>query len=439
MDNCIFEALVKDKNVEVRENLALNPDLPLSLLVVMVGDVKESVRDNMAGRMDLPAKIVEKLFNTTSTLGQMRIATNYKLSKKQIESILKNRDNNDQVIKGLAENGSISAENIDFIIGNTSAYLYTLNNPSISTAQIDVVLSKLLSSDPQDYDFEDVVNSNIAIPANFIQVMLKHPESAVRRVLARKKTLDTKVLQLLAQDVSADVRRAIAERHDLTSKVMLLLGNDSDSDVRYKLAKNTSVDEKVLSKLIRDPEVDVVGAAINNPTYKFKDFETKDFKKVTKSYVAHCMASNPSLPIEFAPKLLKAATDYHAAANLAINPSIGQDLLDEFLTHESSRVRYALTMNPNTPAHALVSLASDIDSGVRSNVVLNPALPTDSLDILSSDESWQVRQSVASVCSKRGLSKNLILKLTKDKNKEVRITLANPKYKSHFEHEGMFT
>jgi hypothetical protein len=135
---------------------------------------------------------------------------------------------------------------------------------------------------------------------------------------------------------------------------------------------------------------------------------------------------------------MRANTDDQVAANLAINPSLPWNKISAFLTHENRRVRYALATNPITPATVLSVLARDSEPEVRRIVAENLELPLESLEILATDGEWEVRQAVASVCEKRGVSKNTIQKLAKDKNKEVRATLANPHYLSHFDIEGAF-
>ena len=80
--------------------------------------------------------------------------------------------------------------------------------------------------------------------------------------------------------------------------------------------------------------------------------------------------------------------------------------------------------NINSTSDLLEKLFDDPNESVRFLVACNQNCPVNVLDHLSTDEDWLVRQAVA---GNLNTSDSTRIKLTKDKNKDVRIILANPK------------
>lgn len=80
--------------------------------------------------------------------------------------------------------------------------------------------------------------------------------------------------------------------------------------------------------------------------------------------------------------------------DLAEDPNTDPAILDRFVKHPLSDVRYAAAMNSSTSLETLEKFAMDSNGGVRRAVALNPNASKDILNILSKDSSIFVRGNV---------------------------------------------
>ena len=71
------------------------------------------------------------------------------------------------------------------------------------------------------------------------------------------------------------------------------------------------------------------------------------------------------------------------------------EILEKLAEDKEKWVRFAVAMNPNTPAEAFMKLAEDKDDDVRWKVAYNPNTPIDILRKLADDEYGYVRIEVA--------------------------------------------
>lgn len=79
----------------------------------------------------------------------------------------------------------------------------------------------------------------------------------MKRVVTLNKTLDDKVLRMLAKDDDASVRSLVAMKRSLPFDVFELLSRDSDESVRSRIAWNKKTPDQILRFLLTD-ESDIV-------------------------------------------------------------------------------------------------------------------------------------------------------------------------------------
>jgi len=81
-------------------------------------------------------------------------------------------------------------------------------------------------------------------------VLLQYPD--LKRAVTLNKTLDERVIRLLAQDDDPLVRADIANRRGLPRDLFELLARDSNESVRERIAYNKKTPETVLRFLLAD-------------------------------------------------------------------------------------------------------------------------------------------------------------------------------------------
>ena len=113
----------------------------------------------------------------------------------------------------------------------------------------------------------------------------------------------------------------------------------------------------------------------------------------TSDNVRAMSAFNPRLPADMLESLLEDEY-WEIPANLAMNPSIPEWLMDDYAS-AGEEVAEALTANPSLPSRLFDSLAHHPKREVRSSLLERRDLPLDLIYTLSEDDSDGVRRAVA--------------------------------------------
>jgi len=82
------------------------------------------------------------------------------------------------------------------------------------------------------------------------EVLLLRPD--LKRVVTLNKTLDDRVLRVLAKDEDPSVRCDVANRRGLPLDIFELLAGDPDESVRSRIAWNKKTPNDVLKRLLTD-------------------------------------------------------------------------------------------------------------------------------------------------------------------------------------------
>lgn len=227
---------------------------------------------------------------------------------------------------------------------------------------------------------------------DLVALLLRCRAEKQRVALARQPHLAPELLIALSDDREWTVRQAVAE-HPLTSNAILLkLALDSDRDVRVAVAENPNCTPLMLECLALDPDISDVALGNHSlPDYLCDLSRSITPKQITALVQRYSKAESTDIE-----RLLQQCPAAHAL--LAAHPYTPTHYLEFWaLDIFNWRTRQKVALNPNTPAHSLLLLASDEDCDVRGATVAHPQLPKAALECLLFDRSPVVRQSLASL------------------------------------------
>lgn len=411
------QILSKDKSVEVRSALARFKELPLDIVIALASDKKEQVRESVAERSDLPESIIENLYNDSSENVIAAIAGSHLLSYSQFSELAKSTSF--RIRRAVASNPHINQSVIDQLIEDDYTTEYLMYNPIVPSAIRDKLAAKIASG-KYSHQIEELAYKYNFIPDSILQFLITHEDDSIRRTLARNPSLDDASLYILAKDGNVDIRKAVAERNGLSKSLCETLVKDSE-EVLYILAMNESLqDDSVLLILLnRNDLPNVQAQAARNPATQL--LKCPEIIKSSVEYLLCHLAMNPSLPQEWISKLLNKGDKVQRA--IGRNSSIPNSVLESLSVHKNSRVRQTVASNPSVSLDVLEKLSIDEDDGVRWLVACNSESSSAILEKLTNDEYWLVREAVAANKNASNSSRDI---LSKDKNKDIRIILANP-------------
>jgi len=414
-----IDILAKDKSAEVRASLAENDELSEELLTILAEDKHKIVRGIVASRPDLPKYIVDKLLDDKEESVLEKLIEKQKLSEAQLELFIQSKSLS--IKRSLASNPYITKKIIEKIIDDNHVVNYLVFNPSISK-DIQTILADRIISSEYEFMHEELAEKLVSIPKHIWKKFIDENNENVCRSLASNPNLNETEIEILAKNKSDSVRARIASRKNLSKKICELLSTDSSEDVLYELAKNTSLeDSSILISLAKRTEFPyVVTMSLRNPQIDLVKIpsilDSKD-----EDVLCH-VAINPSIPLKWINSLLLKG-DFVKRA-IGRNPTTPIKTLLELSCHQDANVRTTVASNINSTSDLLEKLSDDPNESVRFLVACNQNCPMNVLDHLSTDEDLLVRQAVA---GNLNTSDSTRIKLTKDKNKDVRIILANPK------------
>lgn len=209
---------------------------------------------------------------------------------------------------------------------------------------------------PEIRDIEDARFSHL--PLQLQLSLARHPNSAIRVVLARDNETPEPVRLALMDDAEESVRRHLAESDTGSPpSVLARLAEDAHRSVRAAVAANPNTPP---STLLRMCEIGRSGGE------------------------ALALIQNPNLPVEGMFTLLRRGE--WARYHLAMSHSTPPEVLLILATYRDGLVRRTLAQNPNTPPEVLWSMESDPDSFVRMEVLKNPNTPLGALESGSLDD-----------------------------------------------------
>lgn len=279
-----FEYLVTSHQVEVRELVAKNPNLPVEYARMMMMDVIVQVRVALASNANLSREIVESLAREEKIPVLIAVARHPKLDPSRIDHFASHKSH---AIR-------------DAVASNSSAPIHILKKLSVDTewgvrrsvatnqnATTEILLSliengtyhelsaigKNLNSSKEVLDklFKRVTQSQDRQLKSILEDIIGHrnyPEKSARDIydalLQAEKDKQARATEDFELSVAID-RKAVASRMDLSSEFINVLLQDPNEQVRETLGANALIPDEMLSQLALDSEESVRTAVYRNP------------------------------------------------------------------------------------------------------------------------------------------------------------------------------
>lgn len=279
-----FEYLVTSHQVEVRELVAKNPNLPDEYAQMMIKDVIVQVRVALASNPNLSPVIVEKLAREEKTPVLISVARHPKLDMKMIElfanhnthairdavasnlatpvDILKKLSTDTQwgVRRSVAGNLNATTEILSSLIDNgTHHELNAIGKNLNSTKEVlDKLFKRITQS--QERQLKSILEDIIGHP--------NYPEKSARDIYEAllQEEKDKQAQENAGSELSVAIdRKAVASRIDLSSEFINVLLQDPSEQVRETLGANELIPDEILSLLALDSEESVRTAVYKNP------------------------------------------------------------------------------------------------------------------------------------------------------------------------------
>jgi hypothetical protein len=239
--------------------------------------------------------------------------------------------------------------------------------------------------------------------------------------VARNSATPVTALTDLAREAEPSVRAAVAS-NPLTPTITLSeLARDTESSVRKSVAGNSSTPGAALAELVKDVESSVRDAVAHNPSTPKRVLS--ELAGDTSRRVRRSVAENPATPVGMLRALARDVDEWVREA-VARNPSTPAGTLIQLAKDEDSSAREFLAQNPSTPASTLSELAKYENSFLYYGFFSNPLAPWDafvSIDHMARKGRIDTRELVA---QHPNSPKELLLRMTKDKNVLVRLAAA---------------
>ena len=377
--------LVEDKSVNVRKELADNPDIPIEVLkklavdghrtvrlsvarrypdipIEVLGVISEDpdpgVRQSLAYRYDLPIKFLEKLASDSDPEVRRAIAEHESAPLQTLLGLASDPDPG--VRHRVAESEGLSpdtltrlAEDSDSEVRQSLAYRYDLPIKSLEKLASD--------SDPE---VRRAIAEHESAPLQTRLGLASDPDPGVREVIAMREDTFADILDILSTEDNARTRRCVAQHENTLPDTLARLASDSDPKVREWVAWNRRTSDEVAAKLATDPDPRVRLAAVRHRVFSneiMAALACDSVFEVRKAVVRHRTAN---LPPEVLDKLAE-ESNMDVQRWVTEHAGISADTLARLAEHENPRVRWRVAEHANCPLEILTRLATDPSSSVR--------------------------------------------------------------------------
>jgi hypothetical protein len=183
--------------------------------------------------------------------------------------------------------------------------------------------------------------------------------------------------------------------------------NELRSDIPKHLLKfvpyrnrKAEYDETIVSELEKLAQSDKSGGLIAAKHPKTPTYILEELLESCDRSIFYELASNPNTPVHVLEKLLQQPDLYELGRRIAWNPNLPLELLEEMADSDRhNAVHQAIASNPRTPVYILEKLANNqrLMSYVHQAIVYNPNTPVSLLEKLARDRGgdYAVRNRIA--------------------------------------------
>ena len=394
--------LAKSESLRDRVQAALHLKTESDLLVRLATDAATAVRLAVAQNPSTPGEVLDKLSRDSEEVVVQAALENESISIKTLESA-----DGETASISLASSKKATAETLAKLAKEKDEEIrVAVANNENTSAEVLTLLAKDKSS-----EVREGVASNPNTPHSALKLLAKDKDDFVRGYLASRDRLSEELMQLLAKDKDTWVREQLAENESASKEILEILSKDSESSVREKAISNEKVSEQLV-KEIKNPIAVTLAIAGNRstPSDLLEEFSANAeliYHQGKTLSLAMAVAGNLSIPDSVMRLLLK-SKQKEVLAELAANPSLSANYLDELVETSLKRIKagksswsdrdleLGLAKNPNSPQSYLTAVLQHSDSWVVATAASNPNLPPQQMAKLAKSEHENIRQGVAS-------------------------------------------
>ena len=331
----VLEALAKDKDGEVRREVAKNPSTPVAVLEALARDNESDVRREVAKHPSTPVAVLEAQASDSESYVRESVAEHLATPVAVLEALAKDKER--WVRAGVAK------------------------HPSTPVAVLEA-----LAKD-QEFSVREKVAKHPSTQVAVLEALARDKTNDVRREVAKHPSTPVAVLETLANDQDYAVRGRVAKNLSTRASVLEALAKDQDSSsVWREVAQNPSTPVVVLEALAKDTNNNVRAGVARNPSTpaQLKETLLEALAKEEGSWVRQEVADNPSTPVAVLEALAK-DKDSDVRVRVARNPSTQAPVLERLAAGRSPVVAVAALENPNTPLPAVIKQLSSKTKAVR--------------------------------------------------------------------------
>jgi len=272
-------------HINVRYNVAKNPNTHPDILHKLAVDSDEYVRTGIAENPNTHPDILHKLAV----------------------------DSDEDVRRGIAENPNTHPDILHKLAVDSDEYVRSnvAKNPNTHPD----ILHKLAEDSDEDVRYNVAKSSNTR--PDILHKLAVDSDKYVRTGIAKNPNTHPDILHKLAVDSDEYVRTGIAENPNTHPDILHKLAVDSDEDVRRGIAKNPNTHPDILHKLAVDSD----------------------------EYVRTGIAENPNTHPDILHKLA-VDSDEDVRRGIAKNPNTHPDILHKLAVDSDEYVRRGVTLNP---------------------------------------------------------------------------------------------
>lgn len=197
-----------------------------------------------------------------------------------------------------------------------------------------------------------------------------NPDPAIRSAIASTAYLPTDVVAALVDDVDLDVVAEAAQSPRLPQTLARQLAEHPHVSIRRALACNESAPIHVLAELAerRTPDPQLCPCCDGSGHW------------LTERWSCNGTHADALDDLDYA---------------LVLNPRTPAEVLDRFVTHRSTHVRWQLSSRTDLPQSKYRALAQDPIPGIRGNIAGNPAIDADLIRTMGDDPAYDVGRRLA--------------------------------------------
>ncbi len=350
----------KQKNaLAVYENIARNPNTPVTILEQLAHNESSFVRQAVAINSSTPTNILFKqLARDVQVYWKIAGMMSTVKSNEYIEE--------DNILDIFAEESTNSLENIlQRLIqeGGSSARLFLARRFDLSTD----LLAKLAQTSEVRVCEAVAQNPNTSIST--LDKLAQSPETEIRQAVAQNINTSIESLEKLTQSPETEIRQVVAQNPNTPINLLEKLAKDRDSKVRMHIASNTKVPSKIIDELANDESFEVFTQAFRNPCLSTKTVE----RILCSQYASYYINFNPDY-LSYHPNVKASVINHYANVEhssiwfsliILIQPEITQELLQKKSISISWLERFAVAQNPRADKIILNKLAEDCNQFVR--------------------------------------------------------------------------